>query len=140
MFFIFVFALYYSRIFSSGGFLSGEIRIQYLSSILSCLNNTEKILFGDIACTNLMVKSDYDSMYLILFAKFGIFGPLLMLLGSIFYCLGSKDLTSYIFVITFAIFLIVHAIDVSYTKPEFFIPFLSAKLALLLRKHEKENA
>lgn len=124
--------LYYVIVaFSSG------VRSNTLGLSLDCINTTTEFLLGNPICAQNTISRDFDSLYLVLFAFYGFLGSVLFLLGIIFFCIGCKlkNIIDPIFILI--IFFLVHSLDISYTNPEFFIPFIIAQF--LSNNSYKEN-
>lgn len=135
IFLVFIFTMFAFYIivetFSSG------VRSSTLNLSLSCINSTIEFFVGDPICAKNVVQRDFDSIYLVLFAFYGFFGAMLFFIGILFFCFGCKIRYLLDFIFILIIFLIVHSLDVSYTNPEFFIPFIIAQF--LSNNSYKEN-
>ena len=106
---------------------SSGVRSSTLNLSLSCINSTFEFFVGDPICAKNVIQRDFDSIYLVLFAFYGFLGSVLFFLGIIFFCIGCKLKNFIDFILILIIFLLVHSLDISYTNPEFFIPFIIAQ-------------
>ena len=114
---------------------------RYISTLnlMNCFQSYEELFFGDYAFAHELFKKVIliKSKYLLAFN--GLIGLVVWLLIMMF-CLSGKDVRFYKFILCLAPFFAIHLIDVSVTKPEYFIPFLFTRLMENTPEELNQNA
>lgn len=120
--------------------LTTDSRYISVLNLMSCFQSYEEFFFGNYACARIIQKSDFDSIQIYLLAFNGLIGLVVWALGIMMFCLSGKDVRFYKFSLCLAPFFAIHLIDVSVTKPEYFIPFLFTRLMENTTEELNQNA